>query len=221
MKTKLLLLLATGSLALSLPALAETNNSGDDLNWSHHWYIGGGINGDVQSHMNLNGSPEVFAHVLDPYDLTSVKQSSFNVGFDIYIGRNIGEHWAAELGYTYVPTTTFDGKQGENELVDVRIDQWNVHLVGIGKIQMAEYVNIFAKGGATYFGSNQTIETESTDLSVVDSIRTLALTYGIGAEITWPHWGIRGEYNVIWPASNVLDDYYVEDIMSANLYYKF
>lgn len=213
-----------GSLAVSLSAFAGKGaayhaNNGDNLDWATGWYIGAGVNGNAQSTMNLHGEPEVFDHYLAGMD--KVDQSSGDLGFDVYVGREVSKHWAAELGYTYVGQQTFHGKVADVREYDVHVNQWNVHLVGVGKLPIGEYFNVFAKGGAAYFSTNQEFKQLSDGSKVEDTSHTMALTYGAGIEVTWDNWGIRGEYNVIWPANNVRDDFYIADVISANLYYKF
>jgi len=219
-----------GSLAVSLSAFAHKGaayrSSGcdtcvpDNLDWSTGWYIGAGVNGNAQGTMNLNGSPDVFDHYLDGL-VDEVDQSSSDIGFDVYVGREVSKHWAAELGYTYVGNINFDGELADVETQNIQVKQWNVHLVGVGKLPIGEYFNVFAKGGAAYFSTTQEFETVATGAEVTDTSHTMALTYGAGLEVAWDNWGIRGEYNVIWPANNVRDDFYIADIISANLYYKF
>jgi hypothetical protein len=216
-----------GSLAVSLSAFAnkgaeyKAHHHHDNLDWSKGWYIGAGVNGNAESTMNLNGSPEVFDHYLESAGISEVEMSTTDIGFDAYIGRDISKHWAVELGYTWLGNQFFDAEISEVEYYDVEVQQWNAHLVGIGKLPIGEYFNVFAKGGVAYFSSTQEFENEFTGVEATDTIHTMALTYGAGIEVTWDNWGVRGEYNVIWPANNVRDDFYVADIISANIYYKF
>lgn len=224
---KTLVAIATaGSLLVSLSAFANKGaqyheHHNNDLDWSKGWYVGAGVNSNAEGTMNLNGSPEVFDHISGMSSMDEVEQNGNNVGFDLYVGRDINKHWAVELGYTYVGTINFDGEIAGIVVEEIEVKQWNMHLVGIGKLPIGEYFNVFAKGGAAYFSSSQEFETVSSGAEVTDTIHTMALTYGAGIEVTWNHWGIRGEYNVIWPASNVRDDFYVADVISGNVYYKF
>lgn len=212
MNKRLILLLLT----VSTSAIAKTNQ----YDWAKNWYIGGGINGNSQFRNDLGGSP-VMLHRLLGDDFTEVEEANYSVGFDVYIGRDVNKYWSTELGYTYVGNIRLNADVDDVLVGTVEMDQWNVHAVAVGKLAVAEYLNFFVKGGFTYFGSNQNFEAVDDLEEETDEIRTYTLTYGFGGEIVWDHWGIRGEYNVIWPANNVLDDFYVADLISANLYYKF
>jgi hypothetical protein len=230
MNKKITAIAIAGSMAVSLCAFANKgaeyephhHKHHDNLDWSKGWYIGAGVNGNAQSTMGLNGTPHVFNHYFPvTFTATEVEQSTSDVGFDAYIGRQVSRHWAVELGYTWLGNQFFTVETDGAETGNIEVQQWNAHLVGVGKLPIGEYFNVFAKGGVAYFSSEQEISDDFALTSVTDATRTMALTYGAGIEVAWDNWGIRGEYNVIWPANNVEDDFYVADIISANLYYKF
>lgn len=213
MKSYAPLILASG-LALSMSAFA----SHDVLEWNEGWYIGAGINGNAESTMNYQGSPEVFSGTLS--GISEVELSENNVGVDVYVGRKINKHWSTELGYTYVGQSEFDVETSETKVGHVEVNQWNLHLVGIGTLPIGHYVNAFVKGGVAYLSTEQEFDLAGLSDNT-DTLHSFAVTYGAGLEVTWANWGVRGEYNVIWPGSNVQDDFYVADIISANVYYKF
>jgi len=227
MNKSIVALAIAGSLAVSLSAFANkgaeyqpNHNHHNNLDWSKGWYIGAGVNGNAESTMNLQGPSDVFSTVLT--DLTEVEQTAGNAGFDLYVGRHVSKHWAVELGYTWLGDQFFDGEVLEVDTYGIELQQWNIHLVGVGYLSIGEYVNLFAKGGVAYYYSKQEYEDEITGADLgSDTLNTMALTYGAGIELALNNWGIRGEYNVIWPANNVEDDFYVADIISANIYYKF
>lgn len=218
--------LVVGSLLLSLPSISHSAGSNplskDRYPWSHGTYIGGGINGNAESFMHLNNTPEVFMHYLPlSSSATEVEQTNNSVGFDIYVGHDLNPYWSVELGYTYVANINLDGEMNEIEFQEIRISQWNAHFVAVGKLPIASNFNAFAKLGVAYFGSNQDFGTEDLETEINDSIRTAAITYGAGIEVAWMNWGVRGEYNIISPSTSFSDDFYIADIISANLYYKF
>lgn len=229
MKNTIVAIAIAGSLAVSLSAFANKgadykphHHHHDNLDWSKGWYIGAGVNGNAESTMGYNGSPEVFEGQLGDSFSGEVELGESNVGFDAYVGRKVSKHWAVELGYTWLGDQTFDVEESELEVYDLEVEQWNVHLVGIGYLPVGEYVNVFVKGGAAYFSTTQELETEAADVDVnTSTLHTMALTYGAGIELAWDNWGIRGEYNVIWPTSSAREDFYIADIISANIYYKF
>jgi len=98
-------------------------------------------------------------------------------------------------------------------------------VVGLGKLPVGEYVNFFLKGGIAYYANKAVfdqINDNGSETYVYDETTdSLTLTYGAGAELHWENWGIRGEYNVIWPANNIRNEFAIADIISANIYYKF
>jgi opacity protein-like surface antigen len=229
MDKKIIAIAIAGSMAISLSAFANKgaeyhaphHKHHDNLDWSKGWYIGAGVNGNAQATMGLNGSPKVFDHYFPNDFVTEYEQTTSDVGFDAYIGRQVSRHWAVELGYTWLGNQFFEGEYLETEVIQAEVQQWNAHLVGIGKLPIGEYFNVLAKAGAAYFSSEQEFTFTDGTASATDTTHTMALTYGAGIEVAWDNWGIRGEYNVIWPANNVEDDFYIADIISANIYYKF
>lgn len=229
MNKKIVALAIAGSMAVSLSAFAAKgpmmkgqshDHSHGNMNWQTGWYIGAGVNGDSQSVMDLNSSPDVFNGELSASD--KVERSSGNVGFDVFVGRMVNEHFGMELGYTLVGTQEFKSKDAAGVKTDkVEVDQWNVHLVALGKLPIAHYFDVYAKGGVAYYNTDQEFKVIATGAKQTDTSHTMALTYGVGLDINWDNWGIRGEYNVIWPANNVRDDFYISDIIGANAYYRF
>jgi opacity protein-like surface antigen len=214
-----------GSLAVSLSAFANkgadyvsTKSSSD---WSKNWYVGGGINGNS---VNTN------EHDIRFFDLKTDLDET-KVGFDIFVGKNINKHWALEMGFTQVGDTTFDVDAGDFgiDAIEFEVSQWNVHMVGMYKLPVADHFNVFGKFGAAYMNSTQNfnvnIEVDDGEFEEFEAtegtLGTFAITYGFGAEVSWDRWGVRGEYNVIRPAQDIQLQYYVADIISLNGYYKF
>jgi hypothetical protein len=232
MNKQIIAIAIAGSMAVSLSAFANKgaeyqkphHKHHNNLDWSKGWYIGAGVNGNAQATMELNGTPHVFNHYLpETFSDAQVKSTANDLGFDAYVGRQVSRHWAVELGYTWLGNQFFNGYEFFDgaKNYEIEVQQWNAHLVGIGKMPVGHYVNVFFKGGVAYFSSEQEFTNEIESFTVTDSTRGMTLTYGAGIELAMHHWGIRGEYNRIWPANNVEDDFYVADIISANIYYKF
>lgn len=218
------LVLAT-SLSISLSSFANKGaayqeKNEDNLNWFQNWYMGIGVNGNAENTLNLHGSTEVFDHISGFTTLDEVEQTSSSPGFEFYVGRIINKNWSYELGYTLLGDMHFSGEIDESREEKVEVVQWNVHLVGIGKLPIGEYFNVFLKGGGGYIMSTQEF-LDTSGVNLRDKVNTMMLTYGWGIGLELERWGIRGEYNVISPANNVQDDFYIADIISATIFYKF
>jgi hypothetical protein len=191
------------------------------------WYIGAGVNGSSQFSMNqplVTLSTQTESTMLIPSSFPEGEQDSANLGFDVYVGYDFNKYWAAEVGYTYVGEITYVDESNEITRGKETVNQWNAHVVGMGKLPVGDYVNFFLKAGIAYYAN----KTETYDLSngpetyLFDATSdSMTLTYGAGAELHWENWGIRGEYNVIYPANNIRQDFLIADIISANIYYKF
>jgi len=224
MNKSIIAIAMVGSLAVSLSAFANKGaeykgSHYEGHSWSNNWYVGGGINGNAANTITENN----FDNDGDNFEI-----ESNDVGFDLYVGHNINRHWAAELGFTWVGKTTFAYEDYEDDVTHIyyenEVKQWNIHLVGMYKLPVADHFNLFGKFGAAYFGSTETFTDpfyDDTDEETEWTVGTVALTYGFGAEAVWDRWGVRAEYNVIAPDHLVQDDFYVADIISANIFYKF
>lgn len=237
MKKFSIALVLAGSMAVSLSAFAAKGAPYQapvqDKAYGA-WYIGAGPNWNSQFNMDTNGIDVIYPSSLDfifeDVYLTT-EQSSSDIGFDVYVGYDLSKYWQVELGYTYVGdvnlrSTALSAEDPDLEgSFDTTVKQWNVHFVGMGKLPVGEYVNVFLKGGIAYFSSKQEYDLgeggEALTGVFEQTTDSLALTYGAGAELHWDNWGLRGEYNVMWPANNVREDFYIADVISANLYYKF
>jgi outer membrane protein assembly factor BamA len=238
MNKKLTALVIAGSLAVSLSAFATKGATyhapvQEKEKSQGAWYIGAGTNWNSQQAMNKSENMDVFNADLGYYDFNETEMSSSDMGFDVYVGYDINKYWAAELGYTYVGNINFDFEDDEQTLYTAQVKQWNIHLVGIGKLPVGDYVNFFLKGGIEYFSTSEDFDCQvegfcdyindeyNVNAEFDSTSSTFALTYGAGAELVWENWGLRGEYNVTWPATNVRDDFYIADVISANIFYKF
>ncbi len=220
MNLKKITLATVGSLAISLPAFAGMLD-GYNGAWDTGWYIGAGINGDAQSVMDTRGGVTQFKSATD----TRIDRRSSDVGFDVYVGRDVSNYFAGEMGFTWVGDQNFrvrDSSTGDKEQ-DIKVkDQWNIHLVGKGSLPLGDYFNVFAKLGAAYMQSDQRFTNVDPAVSTfTETTHGFALTYGVGLELTYEQFGLRTEYNVLRPAENVRDDFYVSDVISANVFYKF
>jgi opacity protein-like surface antigen len=240
MKNGIIILAIAGSLSISLSAFANKGATyhapvQEKEKNQGAWYIGAGVNGSSQFSMNAipgvtaggaavsqSTGPTVTAQIQN----AEYEQDSADLGFDVYVGYDINKYWAAEVGYTYVGQITYD-IETSSEVVrsEAEVKQWNAHVVGIGKLPVGDYVNFFLKGGIAYYANKtefENVNNNGSETYTADQTSdTMALTYGAGAELHWENWGIRGEYNVIYPANNVRDDFAIADIISANIYYKF
>lgn len=231
MNKKLMSLAIAGSLAVSLSAFASTgpsySSNGYNGDWSTGWYIGAGINGDSA---NTHKKGSIVSYPFTSTDIPAAagdrfKMNNSDIGFDAYVGRQVSDHFAAEFGYTYVGDVDFNLKDSAGVKQDsVRVEQWNVHLVGLMKMPIGDYFNFFAKGGLAYINVDQkykyNIET-GTVTKHTDSLDTVAFTGGVGMEVAWDQFGIRGEYTVIRPNETAQDDFYISDLIGLNAYYKF
>jgi hypothetical protein len=219
MSLKKMTLATVGSLAISLPAFAGMLD-GYTGDWSQGWYIGAGVNGDSQAVMDSRSGVDVFGLASD----TRIDRRSSDVGFDVYVGRDVSNYFAGEFGFTWVGDQNFrvrDADTGVKE-EDIKVkDQWNIHLVGKGQLPLGDYFNVFAKLGAAYLQSDARYKDATLGTSETESTHSFALTYGVGLELAYEQFGLRGEYNVYRPANNVRDDFYISDVISANVFYKF
>ena len=84
------------------PSYSHEGHEHHHHDWSHGWYVGAGVNGDVA---NTNEQIEAIA----PWYLYSFgsdgadfQQEDNDVGFDIYVGKRTHKHFAFELGYSWV-----------------------------------------------------------------------------------------------------------------------
>ncbi len=219
MNLKKMTLATVGSLAISLPAFAGMLD-GYNAAWDTGWYVGLGANVDSQQLMDTRGGVTQFKSSTFP----RVDQRSADAGFDLYVGRDVSNYFAGELGFTWVGDMNFRVKDdGGDKAQDIKVkDQWNIHLVGKGTLPLGDYVGVFAKLGAAYMQSDQRFKDVDPSISTfTETTHGFALTYGVGIQATYEQFGVRGEYNVLRPAENVRDDFYVSDIISANVFYKF
>jgi hypothetical protein len=225
-------ILSASALALALPAFAAPTKGApyspppappqDNLNWGQNWYIGFGINGDAAS--NLQGQPEAFVGV----ELEEVELDSTDVGFDVYLGRSINDHFAIEFGYTFVGNVNLDltstlVHENENEVrhYSGKVEQWNLHAVALGRWPIGDYVNLMIKGGAAWYENSQNLQNISTDITTHDKYSGFALTYGGGIEVFWDQFGIRGDYTAVLPPNRADDMFYVSDLVGLSFIYKF
>jgi hypothetical protein len=224
MNKKIASIAVASSLAVSLSAFASTgpayNQSGYDGDWANGWYIGAGVNGDSQAVMDSNSGVDVFGLASD----TVIDRRSSDLGFDVYVGRQVSDWFAGELGFTWVGDQKFRVRDADTRVKEEDItvkDQWNIHLVGVGHLPLGDYVGVFAKLGAAYLQSDTRYKDATLGTSETESTHGFALTYGVGLQVSYEQFGIRGEYNVYRPANNVRDDFYISDVISANVFYKF
>lgn len=198
----------------SPPAHAPASH--DNLDWAKGWYIGAGVNRDAAFTMQNGGVESLPFFTADEIEL-----KNSNVGFDVYLGREISKYWSAEFGYTYIGNIGLNGETDEVLVQSATIKQWDLHLVGVGRLPVGEYFNFMLKGGAAWYYNSEKFHDLPLDAISHNNYRGFALTYGAGMEIPWDQFVIRGEYTVISPASNVQDDFYVTDIIAMSLIYKF
>lgn len=213
------------SIALSLPALANkgaaytekpSTPSTDNLDWSKGWYIGLGINNDGIFSEDVTGVSSLIGFTTDEVDL-----SNSNIGFDVYLGREISKYWAVELGYTYVGNLDVNGETDEGLIQSATVKQWNVHAVGLGRLPLGEHFDFMIKGGPAWYFNSEKFEDVATDLTVHSKYRGFALTYGAGLEVFWDQFVVRADYTMISPPNNIQDDFWVTDIAGLSFIYKF
>lgn len=209
------------SLALPLLAFAEDKHIDENIyikNWTKGWYIGAGFNGNPEFLMN-NGSSDA----LPDFSGTEVELNSSNTGFEVYLGRQVSDHWATEFGYTYVGNITFEAEDEATEVVTdtATVKQWNLHYVGVGRLPVAEHVDFMFKGGLAWYYSSNKFHQIDPEVITHANYRGFALTYGAGVEIFWDQFFIRADYTIVSPPSDVQEDFYVSDIVSLSLAYKF
>lgn len=239
MNKKIMTVAIAGSLAMSLSAFASSGpgashhkgSSNDNMDWAQGWYIGAGVNGDAEGTMNLKGrDPSVFANGSNTAGgitaaPTKFDQTNRNIGFDVFVGRSVNDHFAFEMGYTWLGNVDFNSKNASDVKTDkIEIQQWNVHAVGVGKFPIGDYFAMYAKGGLAYMNVDQkTTRSVNTTAPVknTEKLSTFALTAGAGLEVMWDQFGVRGEYNVMLPSDSARDDFYISDIIGLNAYYKF
>lgn len=237
MNKKIMTVAIAGSLAMSLSAFASSGPGAshhgsheDNMDWSKGWYVGAGINGDATNTANLVGrDPAVFANGSNTAGgITAApsefEQTSNNIGFDVFVGRDVSRHFAFEVGYTWVGNVEFETEVTEDEVDEITVQQWNVHAVGVVKMPVGEYFTVFGKGGIAYLSSVHEIsknEDLPTAVNSDETLNTFALTAGAGMEVAWDQFGVRGEYNVLLPSETARNDFYISDVVSLNVFYKF
>lgn len=205
------ILLSACSLSLCLNAFAAST---DNLNWAENWSIGFGINADASS--NLQGQPQAFVDV----DTDSLELESTAVGFDVYLARAINDHFAIEMGYTFVGNVDLD-YYAESGPYTVKVEQWNLHAQALGRWPIGEYVNLMIKGGTAWYENTQNLENIETGAKVHDKYSGFALTYGGGVEVFWDQFGLRADYTALLPPNRADDMLYVSDLLGLSFMYKF
>lgn len=238
MNKKIMTVAIAGSLAMSLSAFASSGpgashhngSSHDNMDWSQGWYIGAGVNGDAAGTQTLKGrDAEVFVSgtstaggiTLAP---TEFEQTARNAGFDVFVGRTVNDHFSFEVGYTWLGNVDFHSENSSDVVTDkIKVEQWNVHAVGVGKWPIGDYFAMYAKGGLAYMGNETklTRAVNTTPVHETEQLNTFALTAGAGVEVSWDQFGVRGEYNVMLPSDSARNDFYISDIIGLNAYYKF
>jgi opacity protein-like surface antigen len=210
MKSSLIL----SALALSFASSLYAHT--DNLDWNKGWYIGAGLNSNAELLQQTAGS-------ITPLGLSGdeIKLDSDNIGFDAYLGREINPYFAAELGYTFAGNVHYSAETAEIHTQSATVKEWNLHFVLLGRLPIGEYANLFLKGGSAWYYNTEKLENIIVPQINHTNEQGLALTYGFGAEIAWDQFVLRGEYIVISPASNVIDDFYITDTVGASLIYKF
>jgi hypothetical protein len=236
MNIRQLTLSSAATLALCLTASAGGQNApsyshhGYNSNWAEGWYIGAGANWDASQSaklptVDMPWDESQYGHV------TSFEKSENGTGFDVYVGRKVSNHFAFEVGYTWLGqqefrSTGYDlGIPGCKDICTqtAQVNQWNVHGVGLVKWPIGDYFDVFAKGGIAYYVNTTDLDgglsTQYPDPN--PELSTFALTYGAGLELSYEQFGIRGEYTVVAPNFNNQEDYYISDIIGASLFYRF
>jgi opacity protein-like surface antigen len=218
------LLISASCLALSLSAIAAPTKGApyspppappqDNLNWGQNWYIGFGINADAAS--NLQGQPDAFVGV----EIDELELDSTAIGFDVYLGRSINDHFAVELGYTFVGNVELD-LSSESSYYSGKVEQWDLHAVALGRWPIGDYVNLMIKGGAAWYENSQNLKNINSDLTTHDKYSGFALTYGGGLEVFWDQFGVRADYTAILPPNRADDMFYVSDLIGMSFIYKF
>lgn len=241
MNKKIMTVAIAGSLAMSLSAFASSgpgashhngSSSKDNMDWTQGWYIGAGVNGDAAGTQTLKGrDPSVFngSASATAGGITAApaefEQTARNVGFDVFVGRSVSDHFAFEMGYTWLGNVDFKNENASDVTTDkVVVKQWNVHAVGVGKFPIGDYFAMYAKGGLAYMGSEQDFTNAvntAAPVKTTEKLNTFALTAGAGLEVSWDQFGVRGEYNVMLPSDSARNDFYISDIIGLNAYYKF
>jgi hypothetical protein len=195
-------------------------------NWAQGWYVGAGVNGDVA---NTNetlyaNAPWFYGSFEDTYNF---ELEDNDVGFDIYVGKRVHRHFAFELGYSWVGDQKFQGFTDGGDPKDPvygKVEQWNIHAVGLAYWPVAEYFSVFAKGGAAYY-SNKT-EFSGDDDGVPyfigdNELSSFAFVYGAGLEIGSDRFGVRGEYTGLATTQANQNAFYISQLVGASLFYRF
>ncbi len=190
--------------------------------WSHGWYVGAGVNGDV-----ANENETVYANsiwFLESFDSGEFQLNDNDVGFDIYVGKRTHKHFAFELGYSLVGDQKFQSLYSEDRINYAKVEQWNIHAVGLAYWPVAEYFSVFLKGGAAYYSN----KTEFSENDAGDEyfwgnneLSTFAFVYGAGLEIAVDHFGVRGEYTGLTTTQANQNAFYISQLVGASVFYRF
>lgn len=211
------LFITTSALAHNMPDAVNNYNGYDMLTG---WYIGIGVNGDAESVMDMNSSPDVFNGSLAASD--KVKLTNYDAGIDVFVGKSSSDHYGIEFGFSYIGNVEFRSKNAQGVRTDkIMIEQWNLRLEAFGKWPIGEYVEVRPHLGVAYMDAVQEFKGISTSAKQVDRYHTAGITYGIGLEGSWHQFGLRMDYRKFHVPNNIRDDFYVSDVLSLNYVYTF
>ena len=194
----------------AMPAAAPAMN---------HWYVGAGLNYNNASTENIKALIDLTND--DPYlknELTS------NIGFNLFAGNRLTQHWAVELGLNYLGEREYELWHTDNPDVKTKTtydNMWNVYLDGIFTMPIMNNFEAFAKAGVNYFMTKT--ELDAPDIKKYDSheFNSFGLNYGLGVQYNISQFGIRAGYTHLHFTDNQETAYHTPDFVYLDVLYHF
>lgn len=187
---------------------------------SNRYYVGVGV--------NHNATVKEHFWIDVPY-LSRVQLDDNDWGWNLFAGER-KDHFAHELGINKVADVIYDyyTSMGEQypetvERVLELKDIYHFYYDGYVFKQITSHIEFFAKVGLSYLEAkaNYIISSElPPDLEFDSEIETFALNCGVGMQVNWKEFGLRGQYTHIIPTHDIDEFHYITDFVSVDgLYY--
>jgi len=151
---------------------------------AHPWYVGVGVNYYAGNTEDLNYSSDSALELTTP---TKIKNN--DIGWNIFAGRDICRHFAAEGGFTYLGNNEWEETDHTDDSVKTD-SNWFIYFDGLAHVNLNKYFELFAKGGVDYFDGE--IKADYHDAH--DTLHTFGLNYGAGLQFNYQQFGARLSY---------------------------
>jgi OmpA-OmpF porin, OOP family len=177
--------LACASMMATTPAMAgPATSDGTFINpdWANSaWYMGAGIG---QSHANIDDARLIRSLTANGATMNSFKTDERDLGYKLFIGKQLNQYFAVEAGYFDLGKFSFDAATSGNGVLRGETGFRGVNLDLVGQLPLSERFSLLGRVGmqyartSTHFGGNRLAAVTNPD----PSEHKLNGKFGLGLE---------------------------------------